>query len=182
VNGAKVDYQQNPIGIQVARFSPSGNLVLGGTNFSQGEAWISGDGKDAVPFPLIHTAQVWGVAADAMDERIVTASFDHTARIWDRATGRPLAPPLVHRLGVSEATFSPDGTHVLTGSWDGTARLWKVPQALEDQQERIEAWVETMTGLRISPTAGGELLKPDEWRERKAQLFRLGGPPIDINH
>jgi WD40 repeat protein len=54
-------------------------------------------------------------------------------------------------IGVSEAAFSPDGKFALTGSWDGTARLWAVPNALDDEQERIEAWVETMTGLRISP-------------------------------
>jgi WD40 repeat protein len=179
-DGSKVDYRENRIGIQVARFSSSGDLVLGGTNYIQGEAWISGSGTDAIPFPLIHSAQVWGVAADPKDERIITASFDHSARIWDRATGRPLTPPLVHRLGVSEAVFNPDGAYALTGSWDGTARLWKVPKALDDEQERIEAWVETMTGLRISPTPGGELLNPDEWRTRRDQLFRLGGPPIRI--
>lgn len=180
-DGSKIDYRQNRIGIQVARFSPSGRLVLGGTNYSQGQAWTSDNGSDAIPFPLIHSAQVWAIAADSKDERIITASFDHTARIWDRATGRPLTPPLTHRLGVSEATFSPDGKFALTGSWDGTARLWAVPQALDDQPDRINAWVETMTGQRISPNAGGELLKPDEWRARKEQLDRLGGPPISIN-
>src|SRR5262245_50313966 len=180
-NGTKIVYRQNPIGIQVARFSPSGRLVLAGTNFSQGEAWTSENGNDAIPFPLIHAAQVWGVAADSKDERIITASFDHTARIWSRVHRRSLTHTLAHRLGVSDATFSPDGAFALTGSWDGTARLWAVPPALDDQQERIEAWVETMTGLRISPTAGGELLKPEEWRARKEQLDRLGGPPITIN-
>lgn len=179
-NGATVDYLENRIGIQVARFSPSGKLVLGGTNFSQGQAWNSGNGGEALRLPLSHAALVWNIAADATDERIITASFDRTARIWDRVNGRPLTPPFQHRLGVSEATFSADGTLALTGSWDGTARLWAVPKPLPDNPRLIEVAVETMTGLRISPNAGGELLSPAAWRERRDELFRLGGPPIKI--
>jgi len=177
--GANINLLPNRIGIQVARFSPSGKFVVGGTNFSQGQAWTN-TGRPAVPLPLGHGAQVWGVAVDATDERIITASFDHTARIWDRATGRPLSPPLTHKRAVSEATFSPDGKLALTGSWDGTARLWPVPRPLDDDEKRITAWVETMTGLRVEPNAGGELLSPEEWRARKAELDRLGGPPIDF--
>jgi hypothetical protein len=29
--------------------------------------------------------------------RVVTASFDRTARVWDTSTGEPLTEPLVHR-------------------------------------------------------------------------------------
>lgn len=85
--GEKIDLFANRIGIQVARFSPSSRLVVGGTNYSTGQVWDH-NGKDAVPIPLVHGAQVWGVAADPTDEMIITASFDRTARIWDRSTGR----------------------------------------------------------------------------------------------
>ena len=173
--GAPVNYLTNRIGIQVARFSPGGKYVLGGTNYSQADVWTC-TGEPAVPAPLAHTAQVWSVAADPSEERILTASFDRTARLWDRATGRPLSY-LAHKAGVSEAAFSPDGQFTLTGCWDGTARLRAIPRALDNQPERVRAWVETMTGLRIGPNAGGELLHPDEWQARKAELDRLGGPP-----
>jgi WD40 repeat protein len=175
--GALVNMLQNHIGIQVARFSPSGRLVMGGTNFTQGQVWDV-TGSEASLLPLAHAAQVWGVAADPTDERIITGSFDCSARIWDCVTGRPLSTPLKHKLGVSDVAFSPDGSRALTGSWDGTARLWRVPRALDDDEKRLNIWVETMTGLRIGSNAGGELLKPDEWRARKAELDRLGGPPI----
>lgn len=176
-NGAPIDMLWNPIGIQVTRFSPSGKLVAGGTNFCQGQVWDM-NGREVPSLPLAHAAQVWGVAVDPADERILTGSFDCSARIWDRVTGRPLTTPLIHKLGVSDVAFSPDGKVALSGSWDGTARLWPVPQALDDDEKRLTVWVETMTGLRIGPNAGGELLKPDEWRQRKAELDRLGGPPI----
>ena len=52
-----------------------------------------------------------------------------------------------HLQGVGDAAFSRDGTKILTGSWDGTAKLWPVPQPLPDDEPRIMAWVETVTGL-----------------------------------
>ena len=34
-----------------------------------------------------------------MSTRIVTASGDHTARLWDAATGKPLGEPMHHEDG-----------------------------------------------------------------------------------
>ena len=56
--------------------------------------------------------------------RVVTASDDKTARVWDAATGKPLTSPLEHQAQVESAAFSPDGTRVVTASWDNTARVW----------------------------------------------------------
>jgi len=54
----------------------------------------------------------------------VTACDDHTARVWDAATGKPLTPLLQHQGTVVAASFSPDGGRVVTASSDKTARVW----------------------------------------------------------
>jgi WD40 repeat protein/tetratricopeptide (TPR) repeat protein len=56
----------------------------------------------------------------------VTASYDHTARLWDAATGRPIGSPLRHGHEVWDASFSPDGRLLVTASLDGTAQLWEL--------------------------------------------------------
>jgi WD40 repeat protein len=57
--------------------------------------------------------------------RVVTASLDHTARVWDAATGKPLGVPLQHQGWVMSAAFSSDGARVVTASADHTARIWE---------------------------------------------------------
>ena len=53
--------------------------------------------------------------------RVVTASCDKTARVWDVATAHQ--PARASRQG-GEPAFSPDGTRVVTASSDNTARMW----------------------------------------------------------
>ena len=58
-------------------------------------------------------------------KRIVTASADKTARLWDAETGKQIGAPLVgHEDAVWSAAFSPDGKRIVTASDDKTARLW----------------------------------------------------------
>jgi len=90
--------------------------------------------------------------------RILTAFNDHTARIWDAATGRPLADPLRHSDWVRSAVFSPDGTQILTTSDDNTARLWDTatgrPLAMPLRHEkRIESAVFSPDGTQILTTS-----------------------------
>jgi WD40 repeat protein len=56
--------------------------------------------------------------------RVLTASEDATARIWDARTGEPIGKPLQHADSVLQAAFSPDGTRVLTASVHEKARIW----------------------------------------------------------
>ena len=58
--------------------------------------------------------------------RIVTASNDKTARVWDAATGKAIAVLSGHEDSVISAAFSPDGLHIVTASADKTARVWDV--------------------------------------------------------
>jgi WD40 repeat protein len=65
---------------------------------------------------------------------VLTRHADHSARLWDTATGAPVAV-LSHDSEVEVVTFSPDGRMVLTGTWGarhgaarlcpGTVRLWR---------------------------------------------------------
>ena len=57
-------------------------------------------------------------------KRVVTASGDDTARIWDAASGNLSAVLKGHTFEVSSAAFSPDGRRVVTVSNDKTARIW----------------------------------------------------------
>ncbi len=58
--------------------------------------------------------------------RIVTASSDKTARVWDARTGAQLAVLSGHGDRVYSAAYSPDGTRIVTASIDKTARVWDV--------------------------------------------------------
>jgi WD40 repeat protein len=71
-----------------------------------------------------HTGGVWSASYNADGNRIVTASYDKTARIWDSATGKSLTILRGHQDWVMSAVFSPDGKRVVTASRDRTARIW----------------------------------------------------------
>ncbi len=80
------------------------------------------------PGPACHVSLGHG-AGDATfspDGRfILTGSGeDHTARLWDAASGAQIGVYRGHHGAVTSAVFSPDGKTVLTASQDHTARLW----------------------------------------------------------
>ncbi len=73
---------------------------------------------------LGHEDRVRSASFSFDGSRLVTASRDNTARVWDTSNGAQLLDLTGHQGPVNSAVFSPDGTQVLTASQDSTARLW----------------------------------------------------------
>jgi WD40 repeat protein len=75
-------------------------------------------------FILHHHAEVRSAKFSRDGTRIVTASFDHTARVWDAGSGQLLLTLTGHSGEVWDAVFSPDGKFVVTASSDKSAIVW----------------------------------------------------------
>src|SRR5256886_2204682 len=71
-----------------------------------------------------HKDVVYSAQFSPDGRRIVTASWDKTARLWDAASGKPVGEPMKHEDEVNSAQFSPDGQRVVTASGDKTAGVW----------------------------------------------------------
>lgn len=71
-----------------------------------------------------HSAYVYSASFSPDGRRVVTASQDRTARIWDADSGAPMGEAMRHTGQVYSASFSPDGKRVVTASTDNTAQIW----------------------------------------------------------
>lgn len=71
-----------------------------------------------------HSAQIRSASFSQDGQRILTTSFDKTARVWDANNGRELCVLRERTSGVLFATFTPDGSKIVTVSHDHTARIW----------------------------------------------------------
>ena len=55
--------------------------------------------------------------------RVLTASGDRTAKIWDAETGQELLT-LKSQSAIRSVAFSPDGKRIVSGSTDKTLKIW----------------------------------------------------------
>ena len=105
---------------------------------------------------LVHDGAVYSAAFSPDGQRIVTASSDKTARVWDAASGKPIGEPLTGHEGmVRSAAFSPDGKRIVTASDDKTARVWDaeslkpIGQPLKGHEYRVRSAAFSPDGKRI---------------------------------
>jgi WD40 repeat protein len=99
-----------------------------------------------------HQDRVNDAAFSPDGARILTASADHTARLWDAVSGKLIAS-FAHQDEVVYAAFSPDGARILTASADHTAKLWGVSSgkliSSFAHQGRVNGAVFSRDGARV---------------------------------
>ncbi len=110
-------------------------------------------GRRNWPLPLAkmtHRDRVYSAQFSPDGERVVTASEDTTARVWEARTGKPLGEPLKHEGAVASAQFSPDGERVVTASWDTTARVWDVLTGISGDITLLADLAEAVGGYKVN--------------------------------
>jgi WD40 repeat protein len=107
--------------VNSAAFLPDGIHIV---TVSDDKGWIWNLTTGGRTSLVEHRDVVHSVAVSPDGSRIVTGSWDSTARIWDVLTGKTVTPRLVHRDEVLGVDFSSDGRRIVVTSRDGTARVW----------------------------------------------------------
>jgi WD40 repeat protein/serine/threonine protein kinase len=120
--------------IFAAAFSPDGKHVALGTNdrpaylkiydtATGNLAWEyrsqSGDGT-----PRGHQDAILSVVYSRDGKRLLTSSYDNTARLWDLEKPEEIRVFRGHDWWVWSAAFSPDERWIVTASQDGSAIVW----------------------------------------------------------
>jgi WD40 repeat protein len=111
-----------------------------------------------------HEAGLTDAAFSPDGGRLVTASQDTTARVWEAgaANGGELFTLRGHDGVVTSAEFSSDGGQILTASEDGTLRLWPIAVGGEPRVIEAPQGVGRFASVRLRPTSAA--LSPDGTR------------------
>jgi WD40 repeat protein len=106
-------------------FSPDGKYIASGGDYPDNKVclWDAATGRERAALAG-HKNRVHRVAFSPDGARILSASWDQTARLWDVGTGRLLAVLQGHRGRVTDMVFHPKNAQVVTRAEDQTLRLW----------------------------------------------------------
>jgi WD40 repeat protein len=110
--------------VNAVEFSPDGLLVAIAADAGLFAVFDRQTGSRLTPARQFHNHHVKCARFSQDGRKLVTASWDSTARVWEARTGEPLTEPLRHKTILKWAEFSPDDQLILTTSEDNTARIW----------------------------------------------------------
>jgi hypothetical protein len=124
-----------------------------------------------------HRAGVYSAQFDPDGQRVVTASFDNTARLWDAASAKQIGEPMEAEGNVYSAQFSPDGQRIVTAPQNKTARLWDaVTTTSNDTKEDIlllAELAEATAGVTLETVGRAEDFKSITVEQVKALRERI---------
>jgi len=107
-------------------FSSDGSLLLSGGYNGAVELWRVADGTRLLSIPVPTTAHNVHFSPD--DSKLIIATVDGKARVYDSASGALVLAPLDIASEMADATMSPDGTAIATtwqsGNENNSVRIY----------------------------------------------------------
>ena len=81
-------------------------------------------------------------------KRLVSGSWDKTARIWDLEKMKTTKILKGHSKDILSCTYSPDERMIFTGSMDKTLKYWNNLGEMKYEQNQIYGWVSSMVNIK----------------------------------
>jgi WD40 repeat protein/DNA-binding SARP family transcriptional activator len=169
VRAAAIDTSLSPDGkrVAVARWS-SGGEVGGVFDVSTGQQAFALRGPNCCASPK-NRGISW-----SPDGRLVAASSEGTARVWDAETGTVQYRLRGHSGFILSVAWSPDSSRLVTGSSDGTAKVWEIGSRDGPERWSLSAQ-ETKSGIvGVAFSPDGTRVMAGDASSSAVQVWDLG--------
>ncbi|MBM3847041.1 MAG: hypothetical protein FJ405_12245, partial [Verrucomicrobia bacterium] len=135
--------------VQMTQFDPTSTRLLiipSGTH--PFVTWLGSDSNRFLTLP--HGSPANFGAFDSTGARVVTASDDQTAKVWNVQSTAELIQTIPHRGRVRWAAFGPDGSTLVTATADARLQVWDIRtgESLTDVIELTATWGNGMISLK----------------------------------
>jgi len=102
---------------------------------------LTGTGRTVPEWaPFYRPGGFFACAFSPDGQRIVSASYDFTLKVWDAESGAVRRTLAGHGDPVSACAFSPDGRRIVSASMDSTLRVWDAGSGAELRRQTGFPW------------------------------------------
>lgn len=162
------------------------NIRTAGPGASVGEARVWNAATGELLTRVEHTDTVIDAEFSHDGKLIVSASLDHTARVWEANTARPIGEAVLHNSKLSHATFSPGARTIATAAarsaiiWDAASGRSSFPPLSHSDEVNAIQFIPPDGRLVATACNDGALRL---WDARSGQLatppMSTSGPLLD---